>query len=43
MRTKVASYEKPTLIQAIGLALLIQATVGTITVFLWKLVERVTL
>jgi hypothetical protein len=40
---KAKSFEKPTLAQAVGLALLIEATGVTITVFLWKLVGRLTL
>jgi hypothetical protein len=40
---KAKSFEKPTLVQAVGLALLIEATGVTITVFLWKLVAAVSL
>jgi hypothetical protein len=40
---KAKSFEKPTLVQAVGIALLIEATAATVGIFLWKLVAAVTL
>jgi hypothetical protein len=40
---KAKSFERPTLWEAVGIALLIEATAATVGIFLWKMVAAVTI